>query len=192
MLSELTVNMFIVWDLSTYHVDTSRSTRGKARLVKHTASSLHRVTITRSTNAWLRLCLQVGHIHSIYYYRPQRTCGKVMFSQGSVILFTGGGRHPPPEMATTADGMHPTGMHSCLKVCLHITSPCPSQSPSKFNIESETLTGKMGCTHSVHQSVCQKRSKMPLTIMVTLTVRVNEAWILKVSLVSMCVLIILL
>ena len=25
------------------------------------------------------------------YYRPQRSCGKVIFSQASVILFTGGG-----------------------------------------------------------------------------------------------------
>ena len=24
------------------------------------------------------------------------------------------GRHPPPEMATAADGTHPTGMHSCI------------------------------------------------------------------------------
>ena len=23
------------------------------------------------------------------------------------------GRHPPPEIATAADGTHPTGMHSC-------------------------------------------------------------------------------
>ena len=38
------------------------------------------------------------------FYHPQRSCGKVMFSQASVILFTGGlvyasingGRHPPP------------------------------------------------------------------------------------------------
>ena len=61
-----------------------------------------------------------------------------MFSQASVILFTGGvypsmhwgrhpvadaplGRHPQadtplqtPLTATAADGMHPTGMHSCL------------------------------------------------------------------------------
>ena len=35
-----------------------------------------------------------------YFYRPQCSCGKVMFSQVSVILFTGGGgvgvcgRHP--------------------------------------------------------------------------------------------------
>ena len=54
------------------------------------------------------------------------TCGKVMFSQASVILSTGGtpppGRHhpswadttpPPQETATLADGTHPTGMHSC-------------------------------------------------------------------------------
>ena len=45
-------------------------------------------------------------------YRPQRRCGKVMFSQASVILFTGGGE-VCPEMATAADGTHPTGMHSC-------------------------------------------------------------------------------
>ena len=82
-----------------------------------------------------------------------------MFSQASVILFTGGGlwqrppgrhplgryplgkhpplgRHPstqcmqgyilpsacwetPPLMATAADGMHPTGMHSCFKLTFH-------------------------------------------------------------------------
>ena len=36
-------------------------------------------------------------------YRPQRSCGKVMFSQASVILITGEvcGRHPP--------GRHPSG-----------------------------------------------------------------------------------
>ena len=67
----------------------------------------------------------------IYYFcRPQHSCGKVMFSQASVILFTGGvypsmhwGRHPPrqtplpwadppPPTATAAEGTHPTGMHS--------------------------------------------------------------------------------
>ena len=69
-----------------------------------------------------------------YIYRPQRSCGKVMFSQASVILFAGGcledtplGRHPhgqptpngqtpPQQTATAADGTHPTGVHSCLKV----------------------------------------------------------------------------
>ena len=65
-------------------------------------------------------------------YRPQRSCGKVMFSQacvknsvhtvGDVCLSacwdTPSGRHPPPPGQTspgvnTADGAHPTGMHSC-------------------------------------------------------------------------------
>ena len=30
-----------------------------------------------------------------YFYRPQRSWGKVMFLQASVILLTGGSRHPP-------------------------------------------------------------------------------------------------
>ena len=55
---------------------------------------------------------------------------RLCFSQASVILFTGGGgrvsqhalgRHPPPPAATAADGMHPTGMHSCFKnICKKI------------------------------------------------------------------------
>ena len=77
---------------------------------------------------------------STFYYRPQGSCGKLMFSQASVILSTGGclpgqtpsgqtpslGRHPgqtppmgrhsradsPVQMAIAADGTHPTGMHS--------------------------------------------------------------------------------
>ena len=40
-------------------------------------------------------------LQSMYIYRPQRSCGKVMFSQASVILFTGGVSvrtvlNPPP------------------------------------------------------------------------------------------------
>ena len=86
------------------------------------------------------------------YYRPQRSCGKIMFLHLSVILFTGGpdtplgrnplgrqapGRHPlgrhlpqadtplgrhPQETTTAADGTHPTGMHSCSSVVLHVFS----------------------------------------------------------------------
>ena len=79
-------------------------------------------------------------------YRRLRSCAKVMFSQVSVILFTGGcipactgadtppgqtypsmhwGRHltgrpfPPPPTATAADGTHPTGMLSCY-VCFRL------------------------------------------------------------------------
>ena len=42
-----------------------------------------------------------------FYYGPQCSCGKVMFSQASVVLFTGGcgvwqthplGRHPPADI----------------------------------------------------------------------------------------------
>ena len=63
------------------------------------------------------------------YYRPQRSCGKVMFNN-CLILFTGGiwqtppppvqtippqadTTTPPQETATAADGTHPTRMHSC-------------------------------------------------------------------------------
>ena len=76
-----------------------------------------------------------------HHYRPQRSCGKVMFLHLSVILSTGGCVYPskhlgrltpgqtpqvdtpradtpqtdthPQQMATVADGTHPTGMHSC-------------------------------------------------------------------------------
>ena len=73
------------------------------------------------------------------YYRPQRSWGKVIFSQASVILLTGGRSGPaggsalgsvcsrgggawwrPPGTATPAGGTHPTGMHSCLIVYLFI------------------------------------------------------------------------
>ena len=69
--------------------------------------------------------------NTVYYYRPQRSWGKVIFSQASMILFMGGlpqcmlgyhppgpGRHPPGAEHTgrygqRAGGMHPTGMQSC-------------------------------------------------------------------------------
>ena len=41
-------------------------------------------------------------------YRPQRSCGKVMFSQASVILFTGGGGGGPCVLRTR----HPLGTHA--------------------------------------------------------------------------------
>ena len=49
------------------------------------------------------------------FYGPQRSCGKVTFSQVSVILFTGGGGWclvDTPPAATAADGTH-AGMLSC-------------------------------------------------------------------------------
>ena len=80
---------------------------------------------------------QVKRLLTLNYYRPQRSWGKIIFSQASVILLTGGvlllgvllGRGllgevsapgggawwiPPPGTATAAGGTHPTGMHSCI------------------------------------------------------------------------------
>ena len=72
-------------------------------------------------------------INSLHFYRSQRSCGKVMFSQASVILFTGEGgvlgrvgacvagvwqgecmvgACMAGETATAVDCTHPTGMHS--------------------------------------------------------------------------------
>ena len=54
------------------------------------------------------------------YYRPQRSWGKVMFLQASVILFTGGGStwHPPEQTHThplgadtPPDQVHPLSRH---------------------------------------------------------------------------------
>ena len=50
------------------------------------------------------------------FYRPQHSCGKVMFSQASVILFCS----PLRQTAIAADGTHPTGMHSYYKILLVI------------------------------------------------------------------------
>ena len=81
-------------------------------------------------------------IRLMYIYGPQRSCGKVMFSQacvknsahrGEVSAAVHAGihtpvaryplarhplvRHPPADTplpaATAADGTHPNGMHSC-------------------------------------------------------------------------------
>ena len=59
--------------------------------------------------------LQVGFHHISVYYRPQRSCGKVMCSQASVILPTGGGvcgrpprqTHPPPPSTCWDTHTHP-------------------------------------------------------------------------------------
>ena len=55
----------------------------------------------------VRILLECG----LVTVRPQRSCGKVMFLQVSVILSPR--PTPLPVMATAADGTHPTGMNSC-------------------------------------------------------------------------------
>ena len=75
---------------------------------------------------------------NVFDYRPQRSCGKVMFLHLSVILFTGGvsapvhagihiplGRHPPgrhPPPAQCMLGYTPPPPAQCI---LGYTSPCP-------------------------------------------------------------------
>ena len=69
-----------------------------------------------------------GRYASYYIFTVcKQSCGKVMFLHLYVILFKGGGVHPPrqthppgrhppsphPERATTADCTHPTGIHTC-------------------------------------------------------------------------------
>ena len=59
--------------------------------------------------------LTLGMYEKDFCYRPQRSCGKVMFSQVSVILFTGQRVYPslhwgrPPGQ--TLLGRHPLGRH---------------------------------------------------------------------------------
>ena len=79
---------------------------------------------------------QLIHVKDNIYTARKQSCGKVMFLQVSVILFTGGCLLPErvpapggvpgpggclvlgglveiPGTATAAGGTHPTGMHSC-------------------------------------------------------------------------------
>ena len=78
------------------------------------------------------------------YYRPQRSCGKVMFSRASVILSKMvSGRHPPPPWQTlpgrqtspwsdTPLGRHPSGQTPLLGRHPHgQTPPGQNQPPSR-------------------------------------------------------------
>ena len=92
-------------------------------------------------NSGIKLNISRSKIQKKRQVRDNSSCGKVKFSQASVILSTGGGlytsqpdtnplgRHPlrqtppqadtpqadtPPETTTAADGMHHAGMHSRL------------------------------------------------------------------------------
>ena len=65
-------------------------------------------SMTRCSSLLTRLAHANGMSQN--HYRPQRGCGKVMFSQSWNT-----------HMATAADGTHPTGMHSCSRFFLSIT-----------------------------------------------------------------------
>ena len=83
-------------------------------------------------NATLPMTLELDSVN----YRPQSSCGKVVFTgvchsvHGGVSQHALGqtppwadnplGRQPPvrhPPTATAADSTHPTGMHSCYSIC---------------------------------------------------------------------------
>ena len=60
-------------------------------------------------------CNLCGNLNRSYIYRPQRSCGKVMFSQVFVILFTGGGW----GWAFMAEGVCVAGgMHGNREACM--------------------------------------------------------------------------
>ena len=82
-----------------------------------------------------------------YFTIRNSSCGKVLFSQASVILSTRGvytppakhtplGRHPRqadtplPQTATAADRAHPTGMHSFFLCHLTLFFHLPSSADS--------------------------------------------------------------
>ena len=73
----------------------------------------------------------------MYYYRPQRSYGKVMFSQASVILFTAGclpdtPRQTPPTWADTPEADTPPGQ----------TPPSGQISPSRHIPFADTPLGR--------------------------------------------------
>ena len=80
-------------------------------------------------------------------YRPQRSCGKVMFSQASVILFTGGGdtpqtdtpwadtpfaRHPPADTPLGRPPWADTPRQTCPR------QPPPGQTPLRQTPQADT------------------------------------------------------
>ena len=73
------------------------------------------------------------------HYRPQQSCGKVIFSQACVknSVHGEGGCLPQCMLVTAADGTHPTGMHSC-HICVCISGI--SDSVNKPLIKSRELT----------------------------------------------------
>ena len=87
------------------------------------------VILNKVNHNCTREIIKIRSVQFTSNYRPQRSWGKVIFSQARVILFTGGGVVPgpggvvlgpggclvenPPRTATAAGGTHPTGMHSC-------------------------------------------------------------------------------
>ena len=101
-------------------------------------------------------------LFQVHIYRPQRSCGKVMFLHLSVILFTGGGclhlvrgtcplgRHPPGQ--DTLPGRHPTslGRHppaQCMLGYTHLPTQCMLGYGQQ--VDSAHPTGMHSCLQKV-------------------------------------------
>ena len=67
----------------------------------------------------------VGLLYGSDYYRPQRSWGKVMFLQASVILLTGGGGGLPQCIL----GYHPPGPDPHWKETPQDQAPPPKETP---------------------------------------------------------------
>ena len=120
------------------------------RDVHISSTNFHRVISTQYETT-LRISMSsTFHQIDTNFYRPQRSWGKVIFSEASVILFTGGGesasvhagiphsppparqtplaRRPPPctvhagRYGQQAGSMHPTGMQFLFDMCVHLHS----------------------------------------------------------------------
>ena len=82
-------------------------------------------------------CAKYGFT-TFYFYRPQRSCGKVMFSQASVILFTGGGCLCPSMHHRSHDqgGLSPGGL-------------CPGGSVYRGSLSGGFLSRMHSCSWNV-------------------------------------------
>ena len=82
---------------------------------------------------------------SVHFYRPQRSCGKVMFLHLSVILFTGGGclaDSPPPGQSPAPLGRHfPLGRQPPL-------GRLPGQTSPWADAPQETAAAADGTLHA--------------------------------------------
>ena len=120
-------------------------------------------------------------IHHVFFnfYRPQHSCDKVMFSQASAILSTGGGgvwqtppgrhpsgRHPPgqtspgrhpPPIQTPPLGRHPPGRHPPAQCMLGYTPP-----PVATAADVTHPTGMHSCLTFLRKCIHKYRSEIPV------------------------------
>ena len=142
-------------------------------------------------------------IHHVFFnfYRPQHSCDKVMFSQASVILYTGGGgvwqtppgrhpsgRHPPgqtspgrrPPRQTRPLSRHPPQVDTLLPSACWDTHPLPS---AWWDIPPPPVATAADVTHPTGMHSCltfcihKYRSEIPVWSIPDLTISyLNFFW----------------